>query len=84
MRGGGPEEALGVGNSRSRIFVAGALSVRAASLCRRSPLGVRVHAGANLAKVELAREEERGERRRNGAGDNNHNNLVKRYKDISR
>lgn len=30
-------------------------------------------------------EKRRGEKEeRNGAGDNNHNNLVKRYKDISR
>lgn len=43
-------------------------------------LDVRMHAETKVGRIG-AREKER--EKRNGAGDNNHNNLVKRYKDIS-
>jgi len=47
-------------------------------------LGICVYNGANLDELVRKRETEREKEKRNGAGDNNHNNLVKRYKDISR
>lgn len=45
--------------------------------------GVGVHAGTSLEGGRIVAGGEREGRERNGAGDNNHNNLVKRYKDIS-
>lgn len=51
-------------------------------------LGVCVHTGGESRGAGEEKGEENGRQRerekRNGAGDNNHNNLVKRYKDISR
>lgn len=46
-------------------------------------LDVCVHIGAN-SRSWRGEERHREKEKRNGAGDNNHNNLVKRYKDISR
>lgn len=49
-------------------------------------LGVCVYTRANLDEPAKRKRGNGGreKEKRNGAGDNNHNNLVKRYKDISR